>query len=254
MSTIPGRGSIDLNADLGEDQGDDAAMLGLVSSASIACGFHAGGPDQMGAAFAAARSAGVVVGAHPGYSDLANFGRVVVPMSMAAIERMVAYQVGAACAVASLAGHPIRYVKAHGALYNLAATDMDVATAVARGIRGVDTGLCALGLAGSAGARAMEATGIRVFSEIFADRGYNPDGTLMARSLPGAVLHDPGDVTTRTLAMLEEGAILAHDGSRCQVGMDSICLHGDTPGAVELARWLRAGLLAAGWRIAPFAA
>ncbi len=253
MSLGPALGCIDLNADLGEDRGDDLAMLGLVSSANVACGFHAGGPDQMSAAFAAARSAGVAIGAHPGYADRVNFGRVVVPMSEAAIERMVAYQIGAACGLAALAGHRISHVKAHGALYNLAATDTGVARAIARGIAGVDPGLVSLCLAGSEGARVMAEAGLRVASEVFADRAYRPDGTLVPRDQPGAVLHHPQDVIDRTLLMLSERALLAQDGSRRPTQMDSICLHGDTPGAVDLARRLRAGLQDAGWRIAPFA-
>lgn len=244
---------IDLNADLGEGVGDDAAMLGLVSSANIACGMHAGGPEEMGAALAAARAGGVAVGAHPGYADRANFGRIVVPQTLAGIERLVAWQIGAACGMAALAGHRITYVKAHGALYNLAATDTDVALAIARAVRAVDPALTALCLAGSAGAAATMATGLRVAAEVFADRAYRPDGTLVPRTEPGAVIHDAGEVAARTLRMLEDGAITATDGTRRAVPMDSICLHGDTPGAMALARALRAALGAAGWRIAPFA-
>ncbi len=246
-------GSIDLNADLGEGIGDDAAMLGLVSSASIACGFHAGGPDEMAAAFGGARANGVAIGAHPGYADRANFGRIVVPQSLAEIERLVAYQVGAACGLAALAGHRITYVKAHGALYNLAAVDTDVAGAVAGGIVAVDRGLIALCLAGSAGAQAMAAHGLTIAAEVFADRAYRADGTLVPRSEPGAVILDAGEVTARTLKMLGDRAITATDGTRRLTQMDSICLHGDTPGAIVLARALRSGLIAAGWRITPFA-
>lgn len=245
--------SIDLNADLGEGVGDDAAMLGVVSSASVACGLHAGGPDEMAAAFTAAKTNGVAVGAHPGYADRANFGRIVVPHTIAEIERLVAWQIGAACGLAAIAGHRITYVKAHGALYNLAATDTDVARAIARAIQAVDPDLACLCLAGSAGAAATAATGLRVASEVFADRAYRPDCNLVPRTEPGAMLHDPAEVTARTLRMLRDGAIIATDGSRHPVAMDSICLHGDTPGAIALACSLKAGLVAAGWRIAPFA-
>lgn len=253
MSALPDDPRIDLNADLGEGLGDDVAMLGIVSSANIACGLHAGGPEEMGAAFAAARQQGVAIGAHPGYADRANFGRVVVPLTFAEIERLVAWQIGAACGLAALAGHRITYVKAHGALYNLAATDTDVARAIARAIRAVDPGLTSLCLAGSAGADATAATGLRVAAEVFADRAYRPDGTLVPRTEPGAVIHDPQAVTGRSLRMLADGAITATDGSRRPVQIDSICLHGDTPGAVALARALKTGLIGAGWRIAPFA-
>jgi 5-oxoprolinase (ATP-hydrolysing) subunit A len=244
---------IDLNADLGEGVGDDMAMLSIVSSANIACGLHAGGPDEMGAAFVAARAQGVAIGAHPAYADRANFGRIVVPHTLAEVERLVAWQIGAACGLAALCGHQITYVKAHGALYNLAATDAGVARAIARAIRAVDPGLVSLSLAGSVGAEATVATGLRVAAEVFADRAYRPDGTLLPRTEPGAVIHDPQVVTARTLRMLTEGAIAATDGSKLPAQMDSICLHGDTPGAVALARVLKAELIGAGWRIAPFA-
>ena len=244
---------IDLNADLGEGVGDDVAMLGLVSSANIACGLHAGGPQDMATAFAAALAGGVAVGAHPGYADRANFGRVVVPHTLAEVERLVAWQVGAAGGMAALAGHRITHVKAHGALYNLAAVNPDVARAIARAVRAVDPALTCLCLAGSAGAAATAATGLRVAAEVFADRAYRPDGTLVPRGQLGAVIHDASIVTARTLAMLDDRAITAADGTRLALPMDSICLHGDTPGAVALARALRAGLTAAGWRIAPFA-
>lgn len=253
MSASDDPRTIDLNADLGEGIGDDAAMLGLVSSANVACGFHAGGPDQMAATFAAAVAAGVAVGAHPGYGDRANFGRIAVPHTLAEIERLVAYQIGAACGMAALVGHRVTYVKAHGALYNLAAVDTGVAGAIARAIRAVDPALTSLCLAGSAGLQVMAAEGLRVAAEVFADRSYRPDGTLVARGELGAVLHDAGQVTARALRMLEDRAITATDGTRLPMHIDSVCLHGDTPGAVALAKALRSGLVAAGWRIAPFA-
>lgn len=242
--------TVDLNADLGEGIGDDPAMLGLVSSANVACGFHAGGPDLMAETFDAARRLGVAVGAHPGYDDRPNFGRLVVPMTEAAIERMVAYQVGAAVAVAQLAGHRLSHVKAHGALYNLAATDAGVARAVARAIVAVDRGLVALCLAGSPGARVTADAGLTVAAEVFADRAYLPDGSLMPRHHRGAVITAPDVVAERTLAMLTDSAITTSDGTRLVLPIDSICLHGDTPGAVALAGSLRAALQAAGWRIA----
>ena len=253
MNTTDNIRSIDLNADLGEGIGDDAAMLAMVSSASIACGAHAGGPDEMSVAFAAALRHHVAVGAHPGYADRAHFGRVAVPRTYVEIERLVADQVALACGLARQAGHEITYVKAHGALYHLAAIDADAARAIARAIRAVDPTLACLCLAGSAGAKATAATGLRVAAEVFADRAYLPDGALVPRGAPGAVILDAAVVTTRALRMLETGTIPAVDGSLRPVQIDSICLHGDTPGAVTLARALHSGLVAAGWRIAPFA-
>lgn len=244
---------IDLNADLGEGVGDDAAMMGIVSSASIACGGHAGGPEEMHAALATARARGVAAGAHPGYADRANFGRIVVPMTAEGVTRMVAHQVGAACGMAALAGHRITYVKAHGALYNLSATDADVARAIARAVRAVDAGLWLLCLSGSVAERASRDMGLSVAAEVFADRAVQPDGTLVPRGQPGAVIHDAQAVVDRALAMLRDGAVTAVDGSRLPMAMDSICLHGDTPGAVAIARALRAGLEGAGCRIAAFA-
>ncbi len=244
---------IDLNADLGEEVGDDAAMLALVSSANVACGGHAGGPEAMFAAMAEAKRRGVTVGAHPGYADRANFGRVVVPMSAGEVERLVAAQVGAAMAVAALAGHRVAYVKAHGALYNLAAAEPEVARAVARAVRAVDARLCLLCLSGSAGERVSREI-LPVAAEVFADRGYAADGTLLLRGTPGAVIHDPAAVVARVRGMLAQGAVTAADGARLPLAMDSLCLHGDTPGAVALARALRGALAADGWAVAPFAA
>lgn len=248
-----GAGHIDLNADLGEGVGDDAAMLALVSSANIACGGHAGGPEAMFAALCGARARGVMAGAHPGYADRANFGRVVVPMPPEAITRMVAAQVGAVCAVAALAGQPIAYVKPHGALYNLAATNAAVSRAICAAVRAVDPGLALLCLSGSVTERVARDIGLPVAAEIFADRAYRADGTLVPRDAPGAVIHDPDAVTARVLAMLSTGRVTACDGTTQARAMDSLCLHGDTPGAVTIARALRAALASAGWRIAPFA-
>ena len=245
--------SIDLNADLGEGVGDDAAMMRVISSASIACGLHAGGPDDMATAFAAARANGVTVGAHPGYDDRVNFGRIPVPHTLDEVERLVAWQVGAACGVAALAGHRITYVKAHGALYALAAADPQVALAIARAVHAIDPALAVLCLAGSPGAKATAATGLRVKHEIFADRAYRPDGSLVPRTDRGAVLKDPAQMIPRIVQMLDTGRIATSDGTPLALPMDSICVHGDTPGAVEIAQGIRSALIAAGWRIAPFA-
>ena len=243
--------SIDLNADLGEGVGDDAALMTLVTSASIACGGHAGGGQVMRRALVQARDCGVVAGAHPGYADRANFGRVVVPMTAGAITAMVAGQVAAACEMAAEVGHRIGYVKPHGALYNLAATDAVVSAAICDAIR--PTGLVLLCLSGSVTERVARAAGIPVAAEIFADRAYRPDGTLVPRGTPGAVIHDAQAVVARVLDMLRTGTVTAIDGTALPLAMDSLCLHGDTPGAVTLARLLRAAIIATGVRIAPFA-
>jgi UPF0271 protein len=244
---------IDLNADLAEEAGDDAALLPFLSSANLSCGAHAGGPAVLAAALAACRAAGVTAGAHPGYPDRANFGRVVVPMTAAEVTSMVAGQVALACEAAAAAGTGIAYVKPHGALYNLAATDAGVAAAIAAGVAQVDRGLVLLGLAGSVmlaeGARA----GLATAAEAFADRAYAPDGTLVPRGQPGAVLHDAATVAARALAMVQDGAVTAIDGSRIALQADSLCLHGDTPGALAMARATRAALDAAGIAVRPFA-
>ena len=244
---------IDLNADLGEGMGDDAAMLALVSSANIACGGHAGGRDTMLAALTTARARGVVAGAHPGYADRANFGRVVVPMSAEEIARMVAEQIATLCEVAALAGHRVAYVKPHGALYNLAATDAEVSRAICRAVRAVDQEMALLCLSGSVTERVAREMGLPVGAEIFADRAYLADGTLMPRGQPGAVIDDPAAVVARVRRMLGDGCVTAACGTVLPLAMDSLCLHGDTPGAVVLARTLRAAIEAEGWRIAPFA-
>lgn len=244
---------IDLNADLGEDAGDDAAMLECVTSANICCGAHAGGPATLRATLRAAAARGVVCGAHPGYPDRANFGRLVLPMTPAETEAMVAGQLHDALQAAAETGTAIAYVKPHGALYNLAADDLATAAAIARAIRSVDRSLALLGLAGSAMLPAADRAGLRPVAEAFADRGYLPDGRLMPRGTPGAVLHDPAQVAARALQMAVTGAVASADGSILTIRPDSLCLHGDTPGAVAMARAVRATLGAAGLALAPFA-
>ncbi len=233
---------IDLNADLAEDTGDDVAMLDVVTSANLCCGAHAGGPEVLRRTLAAAKARGVIVGAHPGYADRANFGRRVVPMTMAAITQMVAGQLGTTLEAASGIGVAVAYVKPHGALYNLAAVEPDVAAAIADGIAAVDSGLILLGLAGSAMLTAGTRAGLHVAAEAFADRAYLPDGRLVPRDQPGAVLHDPAMVATRAVDMVLNGCVTAADGSRIALQFDSLCLHGDTPGAVGMAQAVRAEL------------
>jgi len=246
--------SIDLNADLGEGfglwrMGDDDAMLGLVTSANIACGFHAGDPEIMAKSFRAAKAAGVAVGAHVSFPDLAGFGRRALSMSPSEIEHAVAYQIGAAQALARVAQHEIAYVKAHGALANLAERDAKVAQAIAQAVAKVDPKLTLLAIARSEQGPAAAKAGLKVAQEIFADRAYAEDGSLAPRGEAGAVLHDSGLIVARVLTMLEEGAIVTGSGARLPTRIDSICVHGDTPGAVAIARELRGALEAAGWRL-----
>lgn len=249
---------IDLNADLGEGygawrMGDDAAMLDLVTSANVACGFHAGDPDIMAKTFALAREKGVRVGAHVSFPDLQGFGRRPLPMTGPEIERAVAYQIGAAQGLAALAGHRVAYVKAHGALANVAETNVEVADALARATRAVDPALTLLAIALSEQFRAGERAGLKVAHEIFADRAYVEDGRLQPRREPGAVLTDADAALARVRLMLAEGALVTISGKRLPTPIDSICLHGDTAHAVEMARRLRAGLEAEGYALAPFA-
>lgn len=250
--------SVDLNCDCGEgfgpySIGDDAAMLDVVTSVSVACGFHAGDPHIMAATFEAARQKGVAIGAHPGYPDLWGFGRREQRFSLKEIERLVAYQIGAALGVSALAGSRLAYVKPHGALGNLAAADRGVALAVARAVKSVDRRLYFLAIAGTELEAAGLAEGLGVAREVYADRAYTDAGLLVARSEPGAVLHDGEAVARRALAMVAAGAIIAQSGKRIEVGVDSICVHGDHPGAVGMAKAVRAHLEAAGVTLAPFA-
>ena len=250
--------SVDLNADLGEGYGayrcgDDAAMLGLVSSANVACGFHAGDPHIMAETFRLAREKGVAVGAHPGFADLWGFGRRPMPCSAQEIEHMVAYQLGAAQALARFSAHKITYVKAHGALANLASADARIADAIAGAIRAVDPSLTMLAIACSQQMEAGHRAGLRTVPEIFADRGYGDDGLLIARSKPGAMVEDPVDAARRALAMVQEGAIITVSGRRLPTEIGSICLHGDGANAVAAASLLRQYLVDAGVTIASFA-
>ena len=249
---------VDLNCDCGEGygawtMGDDAAMLDIATTANVACGFHAGDPDIMAATFSLAKARGVAVGAHPGFADRAGFGRRLLPASEAEIERLIAYQVGAAMALAAQAGHRLTHVKPHGALSNIAMSEAGPARAIARATRAVDRDLAFLAVAGTELARAGEAEGLRTVREIYADRGYTDDGHLVPRSAEGAALHDPDEAAVRAAAMVEAGAVFALSGKRVTVAIDSICVHGDTPGAVAMARAVRAALERAGIALRPFA-
>jgi UPF0271 protein len=234
--------------------GDDAAMLQLVTSANVACGFHAGDPDLMASCFRQAKEAGCAVGAHVAFPDLAGFGRRALGLSPAEIRRAVAYQIGAAQGVAKLAGHRITYVKAHGALANLAERDAATAEAIADAVAAIDPQLTLLAIACSAQVAAGERAGLRVAHEIFADRAYTEEGRLAPRRETGAVIDDAEAIVARVALMLEKRALVTRGGALLATKIDSICVHGDTPHAVEIARRLRAGLEAAGWRLASFAA
>ncbi len=248
---------IDINSDLGEGFGrytcgDDDALLGIVTSANVACGFHAGDPEIMAHTYKVAKEHGVAVGAHCGFPDLWGFGRRVIPFSAGEIERLVAYQIGAAVALASYAGHRITHVNAHGTLGNLSETDKDVADAVARAIRAVDRNLAALTIARSEQVRAAERAGLRAFSQIYADRAYTDQGNLVPRSQPGAVIHDGQAAAARVVAMVDAGALITITGAKLKTPIDSVCVHGDSPDAITMARTVRAKLEAAGASVAPF--
>lgn len=249
--------SIDLNSDLGESfgpwvMGQDAAMFGIVTSANIACGGHASDPDTMFSTLTLARDHGVVVGAHPGYADPAGFGRRIIPMTTAEIERMVAAQIGALLGVAALAGVAVRYVKAHGALANLAADDIDVAGAIARASRAVSADLALLAISGTALEEAGQTAGLPVYSEIFADRAYLPNGRLVPRGHFGAMITDPALAAARLVDFLTSGLMPVLGGSPIPLRAQSICVHGDSPHAVGMARQVRLALGQAGIAVAPF--
>ena len=248
---------IDLNSDLGESfgpwtMGDDAAIVRLVSSANVACGFHAGDPTTIRGTCAAAADAGVAVGAHVAYRDLAGFGRRFLDVEVRHLVDDVVYQVGALEALAAASGTRVRYVKPHGALYNAVVTHREQARAVVTAVREVDPALPVMALPGSVVAEEAEAAGLRVVLEAFADRGYAPDGTLVPRGSAGAVLHDPDQVAARVLRIATEGVVEAVDGSAVQVEVESVCVHGDTPGAVAIATAVRSALAAAGVQVASF--
>ncbi|WOH63735.1 5-oxoprolinase subunit PxpA [Bradyrhizobium sp. BWA-3-5] len=250
--------AVDLNSDLGEGFGtytsaDDEAMLDIVSSANVACGFHAGDPHIMANIFALAKAKSVAIGAHPGYRDLWGFGRRVLPHTLAEVEQITAYQIGAALALANLSGHRITFVKPHGALGNLADGNPEVATVVARAIRAVNPHLILVATALGCLVKAGEDHSLRVVHEIFADRTYAEDGQLLPRSLPGSIVTDPELALARTLHMLEAGGIITQKQNLLTTPIDTICVHGDTPHAVAMARALKDGLLAKGFVVEAFA-
>lgn len=250
--------TIDLNSDLGEGygawtMGDDAAMLGIVSSANIACGFHAGDPAGLLACLREAAARGVAVGAHVSYPDRGGFGRRDMDVAPADLTADTIYQIGALQGLARAAGTCVRYVKPHGALYNRIAHDARQGAAVIAGIKALDPDLILMGLAGAPILAQAEAAGLRVVAEAFADRAYRPDGQLVSRREPGAVLHDPDQIADRMLRLAQTGEIAAIDGTILRLKAESLCVHGDSPGAVTISARIRQRLLEAGVTIRPFA-
>lgn len=248
---------IDLNADLGEGfgpwkMGDDKAILECVSSANIACGGHAGDPHTMYETLLLAKANGVSVGAHPGYEDRAGFGRRIIPMSMDDITNMVAAQIGALMGVASLADVVVNYVKPHGALCNYAASDYEVAKAVLKAVKSIDTNLSVLAISGTQLEIAARDMNLNVFSEIFADRAYLKSGQLVPRTENGAVLHDIDAVTDRIIEFINTAKMPTIDGENIPLRADSICVHGDTPDALNLVTSLKAELEGHGVSIKSF--
>ena len=249
---------IDLNADLGEGfgvwrLGDDDALLGVVTSANVACGFHAGDPATMRRVCARAAEAGVAVGAQVSYRDLAGFGRRFIDVDPGELADDVLYQLAALDGIARASGTRVSYVKPHGALYNAAVSHEGQARAVVDAVAAYGGGLPVLGLPGSALLRAADSAGLSVVREGFADRGYTPTGTLVPRREPGALVDEPTAVAERAVRMAVDGEVVAVDGSRVPLDVESVCVHGDTRGAVELARAVRTALEAAGLSLLPFA-
>jgi len=243
--------TIDLNCDMGESFGAytigaDDAVMPSITSANVACGYHGGDPGVMRRTVRLARDAGVRVGAHPGFPDLMGFGRREMRMAPQDLEDMVVYQIGALGAIARSEGVALSHVKAHGALYNMAVTDKALASAIARAVMAVDPALIFFALPGSELARAANGLGLQVALEGFADRSYEPDGSLTPRSRAGAVIHSPEEVIGRAVRMARDGVVRATNGSDIPMRIDTLCTHGDTPGSHALTRQLRAGLEAEG--------
>ena len=248
---------IDLNADLGEGygpwtMGDDRAMLDIVTSANIACGGHASDPETMFRTLTWARERGITVGAHPSYPDKEGFGRRRLPFPPPEVERFVAAQAGALLAIAALAGTRVAYVKPHGALANVASEDRPVADAIVRAVKAVDGKLAVLAISGTVLEGAAREAGLAVYSEVYADRGYTPEGNLVPRGQAGALIEDYAAAATRLIGWLETGRMPTVGGQPVALTGHSICVHGDSPGAIMMARAVRAALAARGITVAPF--
>ena len=248
---------IDLNADLGEgfgvwSLGDDDAMLQIVSSANVACGFHAGDPAGLLRVCRSAAERGVRIGAQVSYRDLAGFGRRFIDVTPEDLVADIVYQIGALQGIAAAAGSTVSYVKPHGALYNAIVTNREQGAAVAEAVHLVDATLPVLGMAGSAFFDEAARLGLRAVAEAFADRAYQPDGQLVSRREPGAVLRDPAQIAQRVLTMVTSGQVTAIDGAKIAISAESVCVHGDSPGAVQIASAVRDQLEAAGSKIKAF--
>lgn len=242
---------IDINSDLGESFGaytigNDAGLMNAITSANIAAGFHAGDPSVLRDTIRLAKAHGVAVGAHPGFPDLVGFGRRELNATPREAEDFVLYQIAAVLGVAAAEGVTVQHVKPHGALFNMAVRNADLAAAIARAVAAIDRSLILFGLPGSEILRAGRAAGLRVAAEVFADRAYEPDGSLMSRRKPGSVIHDSAAVVARAVRMITERSVIASDGSVVPLDADTICVHGDTPGSDALAASLRAGLESSG--------
>ena len=242
---------IDINSDLGESFGaytigHDEGLMNAITSANVAAGFHAGDPSVLRDTIRLAKAHGVAVGAHPGFPDLVGFGRRELNVTPKEAEDMVLYQVAAVAGVAAAEGVRIQHVKPHGALFNMAVRSPELSAAIARAVAAFDRSLILFGLPGSEILKAGLEAGIRIAAEVFADRAYEPDGSLASRRKPGAVIHDPAAVVARAVRMVTENTVVAIDGSVVRLDADTICVHGDTPGSDELAAKIRAGLEAAG--------
>jgi 5-oxoprolinase (ATP-hydrolysing) subunit A len=250
---------IDLNSDMGESFGaytigHDAGLMKSITSANVAAGFHAGDPSVLRDTIRLAKAHGVAVGAHPGFPDLVGFGRRELNVTPKEAEDLVLYQIAAVAGVARAEGVAVQHVKPHGALFNMAVRNAELSAAIARAVASFDTSLILFGLPGSEILTAGRAAGLRVAAEVFADRAYEPDGSLASRRKPGAVIHDAETVVARAVRMVTERSVVALDGSVVPLEVDTICVHGDTPGSDELAAKIRAGFEAAGVRVFPIGA
>jgi len=242
---------IDINSDVGESFGaytigHDAGLMKAITSANVAAGFHGGDPSVLRATIRIAIAGGVAVGAHPGFPDLVGFGRREINATPKEVEDLVLYQVSAVAGVARAEGVSLQHVKPHGALFNMAVRNRELADAIARGIAAFDANLILFGLPGSEILAAGRAAGLRVAAEVFADRAYEPDGSLASRRKPGSVIHDPDAVVARAVRMAKDRSVVAIDGSIVRLDADTICVHGDTPGSDVLATKIRSGFEAAG--------
>jgi UPF0271 protein len=247
---------IDINCDMGESfgaygLGRDPEVMDYISSANIACGLHAGDPMVMERTVRLAKEKGVAVGAHPGYPDLLGFGRRHMDCSLEEIENFTLYQIGALSAFARAQGMFLQHVKAHGALGNLAFVNLEVSKAMARALRLFSRDLIFVTMAGTVMVQAAQEVGVRFAEEVYADRVYNPDGTLQSRKIPGAVIHDPEKAAQQAVRMAQEGYVIAHDGTKVKVNPQTLCVHGDTPSALAILQKIRDELRKASIAVKP---